>query len=87
MEPVRSLAQADPLPNITANLARHLTDAKKHRDHLVTALRDIDKCKVSLLEHGVDIDVDLGPIGNAAAAARRDLEKERPAGFSLPRAS
>ena len=45
----------------------------------------IDAKAATLAEHGITVDVDLGPIGNAAAAARRDLERTSTATFELPR--
>jgi hypothetical protein len=82
----RELAQQDPVPNLSANWASAAVGARTAVERLTTLLRDLDKTRDQLLEHGIEVSVDLGPIGNAAAAARRDLEKKRdtPA-FEMPR--
>jgi hypothetical protein len=80
------LAQSDPVPNLTRQYAECTQAAKKHLEYLVTELRAIDNLADTLTEHGLTVSVDLGPIGNAAAAARRDLEKRKDApAFKLPR--
>lgn len=84
---VRDIAQSDPLPNLTTNLGTTLQAAKKRVGDLTSTLRELDTLQQNLLEHGLDMDIDLGPIGNAAAAARRDLEKQRPHTFEMPKAS
>jgi hypothetical protein len=83
---VRVLAQSDPVPNLATHLGGSVEVCRKHIEHLTNALRELDKLKEQLAEHKIVVEVDLGPIGNAAAAARRDLEKRSDSPtFSLPR--
>jgi hypothetical protein len=84
---VRTLAQSDPLPNLATNLGTTLQAAKSRVAALVSVLRELDILKDLLLEHGLDMDIDLGPVGNAAASVRRDLEKQKPHTFEMPKAS
>lgn len=84
---VRVIAQSDPVPNLTASWGDIVTSARSCVESLTTILRSLDKVQDHLAERGLTVEVDLGPIGNAAAAARRDLEKERPGNtFTLPTA-
>jgi hypothetical protein len=71
---VRVLAQQDPVQNMTALYAEDAQNARRHIADLTRLLKQLDEGKEKLAEHGITVDVDLGPIGNAAAAARRDLE-------------
>lgn len=82
---VRVLAQQNPIPNLTSVVGQTITEARDKIDSLTATLRALDKLTETLREHKVTVDVDLGVIGNAAAAARRDLERERPTTFELPR--
>jgi ABC-type transporter Mla subunit MlaD len=83
----RTLAQQDPVPNLVARWGQLATEARSRVTALEQTLRELDKTQAQLAERDLTVSVDLGQIGNAAMAARRDLEKERPAGFSLPKAS
>jgi hypothetical protein len=71
------LAQTDPVPNLTGQAGQLAADARRKLDNLIYTLRELDKIRGTLAEHDITLEVDLGPIGNAAAAARRDLEKQR----------
>jgi hypothetical protein len=85
-DPVRQLAQANPVPNLTAQWTDHVMQARRLVGMLTSELRSIDDVQNSLGDHEIRVSVDLGPIGNAAAAARRDLEKQKPGTkFELPR--
>jgi hypothetical protein len=75
MSSVRVLAQSDPVPNLTQRWGAYVKQAGDLTNELAAVLRDVDKTAAQLAEHKVTVNVDLGPIGNAAAAARRDLEK------------
>jgi ABC-type phosphate/phosphonate transport system substrate-binding protein len=75
MSSVRVLAQSDPVPNLTARWAAYVKQAGDLVSELSAVLRDLDKTADQLAEHKVTVSVDLGPIGNAAASTRRDLEK------------
>jgi hypothetical protein len=44
----------------------------------------MDEEATALEEAGVTMTYTLGPIGDAAAACRRDLHRERPATFKMP---
>ena len=83
---VRPIAQQDPVENLTRQYGAETQMARKHLDYLVNCLRSMDGLAEKLAEHGITVDADIGPIGNAAAAARRDLEREtgRPT-FSFPK--
>jgi hypothetical protein len=84
---VTSLAQTDPTPNLVARWGQLATEARTRVQALEQTLRELDRTQAQLSERNLTVSVDLGQIGNAAMAARRDLEKERPAGFSMARAS
>jgi hypothetical protein len=80
------LAQSDPVPNLTTQWVEAMTTARKSLSALTRALREVDGLSKTLAEHDVTVRVDLGPIGNAAAAARRDLEKNKDkTTFALPK--
>jgi hypothetical protein len=83
---VTQLAQSDPVPAMQQRWVESVQHARKLLDGLVRELRVIDSHAETLAEHGITVTVDLGPIGNAAAAARRDLERDtgkKP--FEMPR--
>jgi hypothetical protein len=71
------LAQTDPTPQMVARFGEYQLEARSRLAYLVDTLRNLDKLADELAEHAITVSVDLGPIGNAAAAARRDLEKQR----------
>lgn len=83
----RTLAQQDPVPQITANWSQTAQKARQLVDQLTATLRELDKTADALAERSITVGVDLGPVGEAARAARRDLEKQKPAGFEMPKAS
>ncbi len=85
---VRALAQSNPVPNMTSAWTSNVEHARTSIENLTVLLRHIDKIATVLKErHDIVLAADLGPIGNAAAAARRDLEKQQPAGFTMPKPS
>ncbi len=76
----------DPADALAQQLGEATEQARNAVFHLVGALRGLDSVIGKLAEHQIEVKVDLGPIGNAAAAARRDLERQndsRPS-FRLP---
>ena len=81
-----ALAQRDPVENLSSHYGASTQQARKHLDYLVNCLRAMDGLAAKLSEHGITVGADLGPIGNAAAAARRDLERDtgKPT-FSFPK--
>jgi hypothetical protein len=87
IQDAHKLATADPGPNLVARWGQLATEARTRVQALEQTLRELDRTQAQLSERNLTVSVDLGQIGNAAMAARRDLEKERPAGFSLPKAS
>jgi hypothetical protein len=84
-EHIRALAQTDPVTNLTTTAGELAVELITMLDTLTRALRSLDRARDALQERGIAFDVDLGPIGNAAAAARRDLEKPNTDTFHLPR--
>ena len=80
----RTLAQADPVPQLTANWSQTAQKARTLVDQLTYTLRELDKTADALAERGITVNVDLGATGEAARAARRDLEKQKPAGYVAP---
>jgi hypothetical protein len=81
---LRAISQQDPVPNMVALYAEDAQSAKRHIADLTRLLRQLDEGRDKLAEHGITVDVDLGPIGDAAAACRRDLAKQRGPEFRLP---
>ncbi len=84
---ITTLTHASPLPNLTQQLGQDIAYAHQHVARLTATLTRLDQLRDTLKEHGIPtIDIDLGPIGNAAAATRR-VEAQKPNAFALPRAS
>jgi hypothetical protein len=82
---VRIVAQQDPVPTIVTRWGDAVHTARARVAALTDSLRELDKIAGTLAEKGVVVHVDLGPIGDAAAAARRDLEQEPARTFALPK--
>jgi hypothetical protein len=84
MTTVRQLAQTDP----TANRLRSFGDDLKHAKALVadltTVLKRLDEEGAALTEAGVTMTYTLGPIGDSAAAARRDMVERAGPRFQMP---
>jgi hypothetical protein len=83
---VHRIAQQDPLANRLRSFGDDLLIAKQFVNDLTLALARLDNEAAALNEAGVTMTYTLGPIGDAAAACRRDLHKERPPAFKLPTA-
>jgi hypothetical protein len=84
---VTSAHVPDPLAALTRSVGEDVTDARRLLERLETVLRRIDEKRAKLAdEDGITVDVNLGAVGNAAAAARRTAEAGavRPT-FALPR--
>jgi hypothetical protein len=81
---LRTVAQTDPLANRLRSFGDDLRHAKALTADLTTVLKRMDEEAAALNEAGVSMTYTLGPIGDAAAACRRDLHKDRPATFKLP---
>jgi hypothetical protein len=81
---VRLLAQTDPLANRLRGFGDDLKHARALVADLTTVLRRMDEEAAALEEAGVTLTYTLGPIGDSAAATRRDLEpRDRPT-FKMP---
>jgi hypothetical protein len=81
---VRVLAQTDPLANRLRTFGDDLRQAKQTVADLTHLLKRLDDEASSLTEAGVTMTYTLGPVGDAAGAARRDLEpRDRPT-FTMP---
>ena len=84
---VRVLAQQDPIPNIVTRWGETVTETRRRVAALEDSLRDLDTIQAQLAERNLTVSCDLGPVGNAAAAARRTIDEhqERHAGdFQMP---
>jgi hypothetical protein len=82
---VRVLAQADPTPTIVTRWGEAVTVARERLSAFEDSLRELDKLHAQLAERDLTVSVDLGQVGNAAAAARRDLDKQTGQTFALPK--
>jgi hypothetical protein len=82
---LRTIAQGDPLANRLRQFGDDLRHAKALTADLTTVLKRMDEEAAALEEAGVTMTYTLGPIGDAAAACRRDLAKQRGPEFSLPK--
>jgi hypothetical protein len=74
---LRTVAQSDPLANRLRSFGDDLRHARALVADLTTVLRRMDEEANALEEAGVTMTYTLGPIGDSAAATRRDLEKQR----------
>jgi hypothetical protein len=81
---VRAIAQTDPLANRLRSFGDDLKHARALVADLTTVLRRMDEEANALEEAGVTMTYTLGPIGETAAATRRDLERERGPKFTMP---
>jgi hypothetical protein len=81
---VRAIAQTDPLANRLRSFGDDLKHARALVADLTTVLRRMDEEANALEEAGVTMTYTLGPIGDSAAATRRDLERERGPKFTMP---
>ena len=80
-----SLAQQDPTSTIINRWGDTVTEARARLTAFETSLRELDKLHQQLAERNLTVAVDLGPIGNAAASVRRDLERETGRTFEMPK--
>lgn len=86
---VTALAQSDPTENLAARIGELKAEADRQVSALAWTLKAIDNTTAILGEKGLGIVVDLGPIGNAAMAARRTTEEHKSRhdhDFQLPKA-
>lgn len=74
MTHVQNIVPADPLEALTRNLGADVTDARLLLDRFVQKLKHMDEKRAKLREAGIEVQVDLGDVGNAAADMRRQLE-------------
>ncbi len=81
----RHLSQTDPTENLARAIGADVTRAKSILADLERALALLDGNRELLRKRGIIIDVDLGDVGNAAAAARRLVEgKKGKTTFRMP---
>jgi hypothetical protein len=81
---IRMVAQSDPLANRLRTFGDDLKHAKALTADLTTVLKRMDEEAAALEEAGVTMTYTLGPIGDAAAATRRDLHRDRGPTFEMP---
>jgi hypothetical protein len=81
---LRTVAQTDPLANRLRSFGDDLRHAKALTADLTTVLKRMDEEAAALNEAGVSMTYTLGPIGDAAAATRRDLHRDRGPTFEMP---
>lgn len=74
---VRAVAQSDPVPNLTARWGEVAQKTSRAVDVLVVCLRELDSVQEQLANREITVDINLNPVGEAAKAARRDLERQR----------
>ncbi len=82
---VRVLAQTDPIANRLRSFGDDLRTAKAMVHDLTHLLKRIDEEANALEKDGITMTVTLGPIGDAAMAARRDIDRDTGRKFELPR--
>jgi hypothetical protein len=82
---LRTIAQTDPLANRLRSFGDDLKHAKALTADLEHVLKRMDEEAEALEEAGVTMTYTLGPIGDAAAATRRDLHKDRGPAFEMPK--
>jgi hypothetical protein len=82
---LRTISQTDPLANRLRTFGDDLKRAKALVSDLEHVLRRMDDEAAALEEAGVTMTYTLGPIGDAAAATRRDLHKDRGPAFEMPK--
>ncbi len=70
----RHMAQADPTENLARAIGADVTLAKCMIADVARILERLDGNRELLRKRGLVVDVDLGDVGNAAAAARRQVE-------------
>lgn len=87
-EAARQLAQQSPVLAATTRLGELKAQADKEVANLCATLKHLDETRELLNQHGLQMVVDLGDIGNAAAVARRQVAdvKGTPV-FALPERS
>ena len=87
---VRVLAQSDPVPTIVARWGETVHETRRRVAALEDSLRELDQLRDQLAERQLEVAVDLGPVGNAAAVTRRTVleHEDRHAGdFTMPRSA
>ena len=84
-----SLATADPVPTLTTHWGQAVQAARHRVDQLADTLRELELVEQRLAEHGITLNADLGPVGNAAKAARQTVQEHKADHqtqvFTLPR--
>ena len=81
------LHQQDPLANRLRAFGEDVKHAKALVADLTSVLKRMDEESAALTESGVQMTYTLGPIGDAAASTRRDMDKPRTGRFEMPRSA
>ena len=84
---VRVLAQTDPIANRLHNFGDTLRKAKTRLHELEALLKTLDEEAAALTDAGVTMTYTLGPVGDAAASTRRDLQPTGKPAFEMPRSA
>lgn len=86
-EAVRTLAQQDPVPVLSARWGEIAAETRRKVHQLEDSLRELETVTQQLAEHDLVVATDLGPTGNSARAAfaAAGLDKDA-GGFALPKA-
>ena len=85
---ITQLANQSPVRALTTRLGELKDQADRELAHFVSTLKRIDETTDLLHAHGITTHVTLGPVGDSAAAARRDLAAQKPGrDFELPRSA
>ena len=79
--------QGDPIANRLHNFGDTLRKAKTRLHELEALLKTLDEEAAALTDAGVTITYTLGPVGDAAASTRRDLQPTGKAAFEMPRSA
>ena len=75
-----------PVRSLTAQVGELVDEARGQVERLAATLRRLDDVRATLLEQEhMDVQVDLGEVGNAAADARRRMGLPGHVTFELPR--
>lgn len=84
-ETARQIAQSDPVPILSARWGQVAADTRKAVAALDDKLRELDTLTEQLAERDLVVATDLGPVGNAARAARTaSLSDAQARPFTLP---
>lgn len=87
---VRTIAQADPVPTLTARWGEATKLARERVTAVADSCRELARLEEQLGEHDIKMVAGLGPIGDAARAAFVTTEEHKARhdhDFQMPKAS